>query len=205
MSVKDVTILRKEGKIKEAYDLARGELAEDPNDWTRMSLFWVLRDLAIKQFLPDNKINETRRCLEQMERFLPNMVDNNGAGEIACQYLRKLLLPNANEIKHFLDLSKNQPDDAYRESVELWGRNAGQLCDGLHEDFGWIVYRYMRANNNQLTSFQIRCLLRDYMQLKNKRPSLLHSMVLNYALNFSKDHTDFSFFEIFYSMGCKES
>lgn len=197
MSVQEVTSLRKAGKLNEAFDLARRELDEDPNEWTRMSLFWVLRDWAIKQYLPANKVNETRCCLEQMERLLPDMIDDNGAGKAACQHLHRLLLPNANEVENASDLSKTNPDEAYSKMVELFGKNAEKLEDELHEKFGWVLYRYMKANSDQLTSVQIRCLLRDYMQLRNERPSLIHSTFLNYAVNFSKGHADFSFYKFF--------
>lgn len=197
MSVQEVTSLRKAGKLKEAYDLARRELNEEQNEWTRMSLFWVLRDLAIKHFLPTNKIQESHSCLMQMERLLPNMMDDNGAGKTACQNLRKLLLPNANEVKLAADLSKTNPDEAYNKLIEIGGRCAELLNDEFHEDFGWVLYRYMKTNSNKLSSVQIRCLLRDYMLLKNERPSLLHSMILNYAMNFSKGHVDFSFYKFF--------
>ena len=58
MSVRDVTNLRKEGRLNEALELARHELNEDPNEWTRMSLFWVLRDFAMNQFVPTNNLEQ---------------------------------------------------------------------------------------------------------------------------------------------------
>lgn len=45
MSVKEVTLLRKSGNLKEAYKMAIDDLKEDRNNpWAQMSLFWVLRD-----------------------------------------------------------------------------------------------------------------------------------------------------------------
>ena len=35
------------------------------------------------------------------------------------------------------------------------------------------------------------------MNLKNERPSMLHSMILNFALNYSKTHSDFKFYNFF--------
>ena len=203
MSVRDVTNLRKEGRLNEALELARRELNEDPNEWTRMSLFWVLRDFAMNQFVPTNNLEQARYCLDQMEELLPDMMDDNGAGERAYQNLYKLILPNANEIKQISDMSKTNPNEAYQRITEKFGIDAKNIDPKLHEDFGWIVYRYMKANSDQLTSIQIRCLLRDYMQLQNERPSLLHSMILNYALNFSKGHSDFSFYKFFMLWGAK--
>lgn len=203
MSVRDVTNLRKEGRLNEALELARRELNEDPNEWTRMSLFWVLRDFAMNQFVPTNNLEQARYCLDQMEELLPDMMDDNGAGKRAYQHLYKLILPNANEIKQISDMSKTNPNEAYQRITEKFGTVAQNIDPKLHEDFGWIVYRYMKANSDQLTSIQIRCLLRDYMQLQNERPSLLHSMILNYALNFSKGHSDFSFYRFFMLWGAK--
>ena len=203
MSVRDVTNLRKEGKLKEALDLARRELNEDPNEWTRMSLFWVLRDIAMNKSVPTNNLEQARNCLDLMEKLLPDMMDDNGAGERAYQNLYKLILPNANEVKQISDLSKTNPNEAYQKISEKFGADAKNIDPKFHEDFGWIVYRYMKANSEQLTSIKIRCLLRDYMQLQNERPSLLHSMILNYALNFSKGHSDFSFYKFFMLWGAK--
>lgn len=85
--------------MQEACDLARQELDKDPNEWTRMSMFWVLRDRVEKKFLPANNLEEARNCLQQMKGLLPDMIDTSGAGERAYQYLFKLILPNANEMK----------------------------------------------------------------------------------------------------------
>jgi tetratricopeptide (TPR) repeat protein len=72
-----------------------------------------------------------------------------------------------------------------------------QLSELNHETYGWIIYRYIKAEENNLTSIQVRTFLRDYMNLKNERPSMLHSMILNFALNYSKTHSDFNFYNFF--------
>ncbi|WP_143087636.1 DUF7017 domain-containing protein [Chitinophaga sp. YR627] len=75
--------------------------------------------------------------------------------------------------------------------------SAGQLATLHHESYGWIIYRCIKANESNLSSVEIRTFLRDYMQLANERPSLLHSMFLNFALNYSKNHPDFNFYNFF--------
>jgi len=201
MSVREVASLRKAGNLKDAYDMARRELNEEPNEWTRMSLFWVLRDIVLEKYVPVQNIEKARVCLSQMKELLPNMLDDNGAGERAYQNLHRLILPNANEVKSASDLSKTNPNQAYENITTLFGTDARHLESEFHEDFGWIIYRYMKTNTSRLTSVQIRCLLRDYMQLKNERPSLLHSMILNYALVFSYEHSDFNFYKFFILWG----
>lgn len=203
MSVRDVSNLRKEGKLKEAYELARRELNEDPNIWTRTSLFWVLRDMVIHHFLPANNLEQARFCMNQMERLIPDMMDEDGVGEKAYQNLLKLMLPNANDVKSASELSKSEPNEAYYKLTNLFGKDASLLDPKLHEDFGWVVYRYMKLNRAQLDSIQTRSLLWDYMQLKNVRPSLLHSTILNFALSFSKDHQDFNFYKFFMLWGAE--
>ena len=194
MSVKDVTNLRKEGKLQEAYDLALQELNEDPNEWTNMSMFWVLRDYAQRIYIPANNLEKARICLDQMRKLLPVMIDDSGAGERAYQALYKQILPNASEIKAAVDLSKSNPIEAYNTAVAKFGNDGRALDRSLHEDFGWVIYRYLKANNENLTNLQIRELLRDYMQLENERPSLLHSVILNFALNLSKANNGFNFY-----------
>lgn len=194
MAVKDVTILRKSGKLIEAYKLAKQELSEDPNQWTRMSMFWVLRDLAQSVFIPKHDVQKARACLSQMHSLLPLMVDDSGAGEKALKNLLKQLQPNADLIKSASELSKSDPTTAYNNVVSAIGSKGESIDKSLHEDFGWIIYRYIKADGDKLKSTKVRGLLRDYILLSNDRPSMLHSMILNYALNYSKSHLDFSLY-----------
>lgn len=201
MSVKEVTFLRKAGKLEDAFSLAKQELDNDPNEWTRMSMFWVLRDYARNEFIPQGEIDKAKKCLEQMGTLLPDMIDDSGVGQKAYQNLCKQILPYADVLKRLSELSKTDPNGAYNAMTAKFGKTGDSIDESLHEDFGWIVYRYMKANSDQLTSIQIRTLLRDYMLLKNGRPSMLHSTILNFALNFSKGHSDFSFYRFFIMWG----
>lgn len=201
MAIKDVTNLRKEGRLEEAFALAKREFEEDPNEWTRMSMFWVLRDYVKNVFIPNGDIEKAKECLRHMGDLLPNMIDDSEAGEKSYQYLRKQILPNADIIKKYVEQSKTDPICAYVSLTSQFGTKGTNIDEDLHEDFGWIVYRYMKTNVNQLTSVQIRTLLRDYMLLKNKRPSMLHSTILNFALSFYKGHTDFGFYRFFIMWG----
>ena len=66
-----------------------------------------------------------------------------------------------------------------------------------HESYGWIIYRYIKSEINTLDSVSVRTYLRDYMNLKNDRPSMFHSMILNFGLNYYKTHSDFKFYNFF--------
>lgn len=196
MTVKEVTLLRKSGNLREAYKMAIDDLKEDRNDsWAQMSLFWVLRDIC-EQLFRSNAINEAKNYLKEMSLLLPTMMDDSGAGERAYNNLYKHLQPNADVISKASELSKNNPSDAYSNVKNFIGISV-DLDSVLHEDLGWIIYRYIKAKISDLSSLEIRMLLRDYMNLKNERPSMLHSQILNFALSFSKNHPDFSFYRFF--------
>lgn len=201
MAIKDVTNLRREGKLKEALDLAVQEHNEDPNAWTKMSLFWVYRDMALNLYLPANNIDDAKECLNKMQGLLPEMMDDNGAGEKAYQNLFKRILPNADSIRSAYELSKTDPNTAYNDVTSKFGCSGKDIDEALHEEFGWIIYRYIKSNLTSLQSVEVRSLLRDYMLLKNERPSMLHSMIINFALNFYKSHTDFNFYNFFKMWG----
>lgn len=201
MSVKDVSRLRKNGELDAALDMARREIAVERDEWTEMSLFWVLRDYCKNVYLPQGDRTRAMACLSEMGDLVKTMMDDNGAGLTAYTYLVKQMMPNSDRIKQLSELSKSDAVSAYNQAIELAGHAGESLEALLHEDFGWIVYRYMKAQAASMTSVQVRTLLRDYMLLKNERPSLLHSMILNFALNFAKENDDFKFDKFFLMWG----
>lgn len=44
--VKDITAMRKSGRLEEAYEMAQALREADPGEWADMALFWVLRDMV---------------------------------------------------------------------------------------------------------------------------------------------------------------
>ena len=131
-----------------------------------------------------------------MSSLLPTMVDDSGAGERAYTNLYKQLQPNAGIILKASELSKDDPSNAYVQ-VRNYIDSPNDVDSALHEDLGWIIYRYIKAKISDLSSLEVRTLLKDYMFLNNERPSTLHSQMLNFALSFSKEHPDFSFYRFF--------
>lgn len=194
VSIKEVTALRKDGKLDDALKLAEKQLVDSRNEWTCMSLFWVLRDFIEKVYMPANDFENMRNTLSRMEELLPIMKDENGAGLKTYQKLLKLGIPFYQQMKDANNQSKTDPIGAYERIVDYVGCAGEKIEESLHEEYGWILYRYLSEKlKENHTSEEIRRLLSDYMRLKNKRPSLLHSQILNLALRFSKDASDFNF------------
>lgn len=200
MSVREVTELRRNGNLKEAYRMALDDLRMDPdNPWPQTSLFWVLRDLC-QQAFNHHATNEAKDYLSEMERLLPTMMDDNNAGQYAYSNLKKLLDPYADSISKASELSKESPVSAYAQAKRYISAFK-EIDPALHEDLGWIIYRYAKQQVEELSSVEIRTLLRDYIRLGNQRPSLLHTQMLNFALSFAKGHPDFSLYRFFLLWG----
>lgn len=194
-TIKEITALRREGKIRDAFIMAVEFLKDEPGEWSKTAMFWVLRDMTL--LLIAEPTEESRiaaeRHLKIMEELQPYILDDSGAGVNAILKIKKALVPHYEELKQCSELSKTNPIQAYKQAVLRGGTQAKSVDVLLHEDFGWILYRYLRSRINELTSLEVRGLLRDYIVLRNERPSMLHSMLLNFALNFSKSHSDFIF------------
>lgn len=62
---------------------------------------------------------------------------------------------------------------------------------------GWDIYRYLKANIEQMESKEARTLLACYMKMDLEKPSLLHSLMLNVALRMAKRFPDFQFDRFF--------
>lgn len=192
---REVTELRRQGRLQEAYELAIREREQEPGEWADAALFWVLYDMAKRHLQnPDSQAKtEARHCIDRMQLLSSTMADNNGTGNECLQRLKRMLVPNFDELKRLCELSKTDPREAYRSAIQLCGTQSERIDADLHEDFGWIVYRYMRERLKELSSVEVRRLLRDYINLKNPRPSMLHSMILSFASNFARENHDFVF------------
>lgn len=203
MHIREVTNLRREGRLNEAYEMASEDLQQDTNEWTRMSMFWVLRDMVQNIYIPAHDDDKSKECLQKMAELLPNMMDDDRSGEKAYKRLQNHFLPYADVIDKARAMSDSNPIEAYQYVEEEIGTDGRILDPMLQEGYGWIIYKYLRANADNLNSIDIRRLLRDYMHLENKRPSLLHSVFLKYAIDFAKNSADFNFYRFFKMWGAK--
>lgn len=192
---REVTELRYQGRLQEAYELAIRERLQEPGEWTDANLFWVLYDMAKRhlQKTDSQSKTEAKNCIDKMQELTSTMADGNGTGKECLLRLKRMLIPNFDELKRLCELSKTNPRDAYQRAIQLCGTQCERIDADLHEDFGWVVYRYMRERLKELSSVEVRRLLRDYINLTNPRPSLLHSMILSFASNFARENHDFVF------------
>lgn len=193
--VKDITAMRKSGRLEEAYEMAQALREADPGEWADMALFWVLRDM-VGQLL-DTPTDEGRvraqDLLTQMEGLQRTMKDDKNLGKPAIMKLRRMLSPHASDIAACSELAKSDPITAFDRASNIVGRQGESLEPSLHEELGWIYYRYLREKGDQLAPREGPAVLWKYLCLTNKRPSLLHSMMLGQAVTLHRLGQDFSF------------
>ena len=128
-------------------------------------------------------VSDKTRKIEGVDQHTETLVQHIGK-------LRLLVNPNYARIKEANELSKNgQNDRAWEIFREIAA--SGGVPEEAHEGYGWVIYRYLRDHLETLTSRQVREQLRDYINLKNARPSLLHSQILSFALKYSKQDEEF--------------
>lgn len=112
--------------------------------------------------------------------------------DINSQEHIKLIAP---DIAKAYKLGKEQKyDEAYQ--VLLPHFEAKKVPSYFEEPCGWVIYRYLKNNENRLSSFEIRRTLSFYMDFASCKPSLLHSCIMIQAANLEKKHeNDFRFIE----------
>ena len=194
MDTRTVFELRREGKIQEALDMALRLYQIDPDDsWTQSALAWPLIDLC-KSSLTQNSLNQAQKYFNQLIAINFTNVDDIISSQIA--FLRPKIDVNYAKIQEAENLSKNGNHKLALSNMKAMFAN-NELLDVHHEAFGWVIYRYIKAEENNISSLEIRSFMRDYLNLKNEKRSLLHSIFLNFALHFSKEHSDFNLYNFF--------
>lgn len=194
MSTSRIYELRKEGRKEEAYIYALSLYQQDSNDDDiKKALSWTLID-KIKMFIESENIHQANILLLQLCRlrfdYIDDFVESIKTQIISLTYR---IFP---QIREASDLSKSGQHTQALAIMQSMIEN-NQLSELHHESYGWVIYRYIKAEESNISSVEVRTFLRDYMNLKNERPSMLHSMILNFALNYSKTHSDFKFYNFF--------
>ncbi len=191
MSFREVTALRRAGRLQEAYNMAKADLAEEQSEWTFSAMFWVLSDQS-KVFLANGEKDQAKICLEKMLDIFELIDDSAGYANRAIDYLRRKLEPNWEIVNQMSEWSKyGREEEAYHKLLEI--HQKGSLDDALHEDFGWVIFRYLNHHYETIGSVNARNALFTYLQLNNPRPSKLHSQILNLSSKISEKYDDFKF------------
>ncbi|HNC65407.1 MAG TPA: hypothetical protein PK075_12215, partial [Chitinophagales bacterium] len=191
---KNLEGISKLNKLTEALNLAQRLFSDEPYDeWIKKAFAYTLIDLS-KYYITNKNINQAGVYFNQLLSIDFQEIDE--IIENQKNFLRPKIDINYSEVQRAEELSKN---GNHQEALAIFKNLISQnrLTQLHHAAYGWIIYRLIKTEENNLTSIEVRTFLRDYMKLENERPSMLHSMILNFALNYSKTHNDFKFYNFF--------
>lgn len=181
MTSKEITELRKSGRLAEAFQAAETEFANNANKYTASPLFWCLYD-QLKQSSPQ----EAPAIVERMQFLYHTYDEGNDIMQKSLQKAENQLLPHSTEVKNACAQAREG-----RNAIELCRNitrlfDAGEISSELYSDYGWLIYYALK--NTPLTDAENRKkLLAKYLQLNLPKPSLLHSRILSEAVNVEKN------------------
>ena len=101
----------------------------------------------------------------------------------------------APEVTKAYQYSKEQKyDEAYHTLLPIF--KAKEMPTYFEEVSGWAIYRYIKKNEYQLSSTEIRRAFSYYLDFASCKPSILHSCIMRQAVNLEKNHeNEFRFIE----------
>lgn len=190
MSYREVTALRRAGRLDEARAMAAYDLEKEYSDWTLDAMFWVERDLCLRH-LDKGESAKAKERFNYMKHLLEYMNDNKGYAARALGFIRSRMDPYHDKVEELTSKSKNgQEEEAYREMEQLF--HGTPLPASFHESYGWIIYRYLKKCQQSLSTAEIDTILLTYLSLGITRPSNLHSLMLGQSGKVSERHPDFN-------------
>lgn len=195
MSASEVARLRREGRYDEAYEMAINDITSRNDEWSRSALFWTLRDVCLYGFLPQQKMQQAEDCIALMGRLLQKMPDDKGFGKAAWLYLKRHTSPERIVLNNAAEKSKTRPKETFEYLQQQTNGKWHQLPQEWHDTLGWIAYRYIKAEQEHISPQEVRKSLYCYIQLNNRRPSTLHSLMLELAMKYWKKHGGFNFYK----------
>lgn len=193
-SSKKVFELRKEKKLGEAYSLALKLYDTDSNDeWTQKAYAWVLIDV-IKNEINNNNLNKANQFFNKLNSL--NFVNNDEIITKQIQYIQPKLNSDFQDILKADNLSKNRN---HRESIALFRQlyKTEKLSNKDLDSYGWSLYRCLKDTHDKLSLDEVKQYLFEYLNLKNERPSLVHSFILQFAVVYANGKKDFDLYKFF--------
>lgn len=183
--VQQVSRLRKDGRLDEAYVLAREFISADPRDRYLAGIYgWCLIDLVKRHA---NAPGQAGRYIDELTAF-----DVPEADELLAAHRHRALSLSSAGGRAALEARTHGRDGRHEDAVriyqQLWDKR--ELADGDRASFGWELSRAVRdilkgATDRELSNVPVgraKQYLNQYFKLDLPRPDLLHSLVLQQAL-----------------------
>lgn len=181
MSFKEVNALRKDGRLNEAYTMARKDWETQSDTWSASALFWVLNDIS-KAYIERDNIEKANMAYEMMKEISPSIDDEMGYVERTLRIMEKRMDVDANIFEEAEKIAKDGDlEEAFNRMFTRYRQSP--LPKPCHDEtYGWVLYKYFSKNQDSIKFNDINQYLNSYLALRNNRPSLLHSMIMVVAL-----------------------
>jgi hypothetical protein len=148
----------------------------------------VLLDLC-EYYLSIDDISQTNGYFNRLEEINLNNEDEKIEKQIKS--LRPKVDIDYLEIKKAEELSNNEN---HEEALNVFKKIIVEkrLSEKYHEAYGWVIYHYLKSKIGEISKEEIKHYLVEYLNLKNERPSKLHSFILILAVQISKIFNEFN-------------
>lgn len=192
---KQITALRREGKLEDAYELGIRTVADDPTKWNIGALGWVLIGLVKREARNPQSDSFQRFARELRELDIP------ATDELLTEHRSQALALTSDEGRRFNDkrlaardaYQAGHYEDAISHYLEL-AKN-GHLQDQDLFSFGWALSRAIQAilnrakegNFSDVPVGRAKKFLHYYFKIGLSGPELLHSIILQQALALAKE------------------
>ncbi len=182
MTIKEITALRKAGRLEEALKAAENEFTLNANNYTAGALFWCLYDTCKQETNQDTIAS----LYERMNSLCENYCSEDDYMPKSLNAIERRLDPISKELKEASVKAKNGAltDDVIQRSHALLEN--GDLNKTLYQDLGWLIY-YNLKNTPVNAATKRKQLLHYYLELELPRPELLHSLILGEAVKVEKN------------------
>jgi Domain of unknown function (DUF7017)/S1/CSD-like domain 1 of the TOTE conflict systems/S1/CSD-like domain 2 of the TOTE conflict systems len=189
---KEVTALRKSGKLEAAYQLSL-KLISSPtaDDWDRAAYAWCLVSLVKYAAREDNqaKLNGYLTELQSFEVPTENI--------LLAEHRVNALALGRSERRAVLEARELSKQGNHANAAHIYAdlHAQGELQTEDKRSWGWELYRLIKAEfqNNDTEKIspssvqRIKRNLNTYLKLGLKGPDLLHSLMLQQALRLTKE------------------
>lgn len=178
-------------KLLEAIEIAESLYFDNPEDeWTQKAYAYPLIGIT-NYYVSIKELELAKNYFYQIEEICFSFSDEILENQINLLYPK--IDPNYLEVQKAENLSKT---GNHKEALTLFKnlKSQDKLTYLHHESYGWALFRYLKAEENNISSENIISLLKEYLYLENERPSILHSSILNFAIKYSRTNVEFSLY-----------
>ncbi|MEI6166992.1 MAG: hypothetical protein WCS52_07335 [bacterium] len=188
---KQVSTLRKEGRLDEALEIGRELFKADSSDYLVVrALGWVLYDLA-KRALSNNDVPMAKNMVAELDSLSLGADDQLLASKRDA--MRKRTEPGSEILTEARVAAKN---DNHVKALQLYRQAVKDIPTSVdaHTGLGWEIYRALALllKDENVPINKIRSLLREYATLSLiEKPGLLHSLVLTIAIRVADQFPQF--------------